>query len=455
MLKIKIILWSICLVALSHTAIAQGDMDDAFFDKHKSNVKAGADLLKKLKKSKNLQISDPKQAMDLATEATEKAKKMKLKKIEMIGHLQLSNLYNKEKNYTKAHAQCSDAEALGHSSNDNELLAIIYYQNAAIFNNQANIDEAYNYYSYALGYYQSQRNTKGMMHCNIEMGSISIARNKLEDAKVQLAEAKKLATTLADGASLNKINEKLNFCQITLDNQKKSNEMQGKVSQMQDEVGLMNSTLNLMKDSMQMTEREKKMLHQQMDMERNNQQQKLDLGQKQREIQELQLQEKESDKNVLIIILTMLGIVGILMSVQLRALTKARNNLQIALTELKETQSQLVMSEKLASLGKVTAGIAHELKNPLNFINNFAKLNYDLLHELHDPINDEERKAVIQLLQENTSKISEHGKRSDGIITNMLRHLDNVKSKPADFDFGKMVEETLYYFGSTTSGTII
>ncbi len=443
--KIKTILCSIFFIALCNTTIAQSELDDAFFEKQKPIGKAAAEILKKIKKSKNLQISDPKQALELATQATEKAKKLELKKLELIGHLQLSNIYNREKRYAKAIAQCSEAEALAHSTNDNELLAITYYQNATIYNNQAHPDEAFNYYKAALEQYQTLKNSKGMMHCNMEIGSIYITRSKLENAISHLILAKNFATTLTDGPSLNKINEKLQLCQTSLDNQKKTTEMQGKVSQMQGEVGLMNSALSLMKDSIQMTEREKKMLGIQMEMERNNQQQKLDLAQKQRELQELQIKEKEADKNVLVIILTMAGIVALLMVVQLRALTTARNKLQKTLTELKETQDQLVMSEKLASLGKVTAGIAHELKNPLNFINNFSLLNNDLHDELKSPISEEEKKAVIQLLQENTNKITEHGKRADGIITNMLRHLDNTKSPAADFDLDKMIEETLYY----------
>ncbi len=445
MYKTKYIFCAIFLLMLANVSLAQGDMDDAFFDKHKQSGKSGAEIIKKLKRSKNIQNSDLKQAIELATEATEKAKKQQLKKLEMIGNLQLSNLYDKDKKYIKAHAACSEAEALGHSLNEKELLAITYYQNATIYNNQALPDEAFNYYKTALEYYQSPKNSKGMMHCYMEIGSIYITKNKLEDAISQLTLAKNLATTLSDGSSLNKINEKLQLCQSSIDNQKKTNEMEGKVNKMQGVVGLMNSTLSLMKDSMQMTEREKQMLHNQMEMERNNQQQKLDLAQKQRELQELQIKEKEEDKNVLIIILAMAGIVGLLMFIQMRALTVARNKLQKTLTELKETQEQLVMSEKLASLGKVTAGIAHELKNPLNFINNFSKLNYDLLDELNNPSNEEGRKAVIQLLQENTNKITEHGKRADDIITNMLRHLDNVKSAPVDFDLDTMVSETLYY----------
>ncbi len=96
-----------------------------------------------------------------------------------------------------------------------------------------------------------------------------------------------------------------------------------------------------------------------------------------------------------------------------------------AYTELQATQSQLVQSEKMASLGELTAGIAHEIQNPLNFVNNFSEVNKELLAEMREEIengNLEEVKALAKDITGNEDKIMFHGKRADNIVKGMLQH---------------------------------
>ncbi|MBA4411576.1 MAG: two-component regulator propeller domain-containing protein [Bacteroidota bacterium] len=107
-----------------------------------------------------------------------------------------------------------------------------------------------------------------------------------------------------------------------------------------------------------------------------------------------------------------------------RELVQAKE-IEKAYTELKTTQSQLIQSEKMASLGELTAGIAHEIQNPLNFVNNFSEVNTELIQEMKDEIekgNLEVVKALANDIADNEEKINHHGKRADAIVKGMLQH---------------------------------
>ncbi len=117
-----------------------------------------------------------------------------------------------------------------------------------------------------------------------------------------------------------------------------------------------------------------------------------------------------------------------------------------AYSELKNTQSQLVQSEKMASLGELTAGIAHEIQNPLNFVNNFSEVNSELIAEMKQELikgNLEEAKNLANDIDENEKKIIFHGKRADSIVKGMLQHSRSSSGQKEPTDINALADEYL------------
>jgi two-component system, NtrC family, sensor kinase len=132
-------------------------------------------------------------------------------------------------------------------------------------------------------------------------------------------------------------------------------------------------------------------------------------------------------------------------------LFQQKETLQTTLADLKATQLQLIQKEKMASLGELTAGIAHEIQNPLNFVNNFSELNIELLSEVMELITNEsdlqEAKgnliSMLQSINENSKRITLHGNRADSIVKGMLQHSSSSSGEKQLTDFNAVVDEFL------------
>ncbi|MFI5155939.1 MAG: ATP-binding protein [Chitinophagales bacterium] len=138
-------------------------------------------------------------------------------------------------------------------------------------------------------------------------------------------------------------------------------------------------------------------------------------------------------------------------------LSNQKENLQTALEKLQATQSQLVQAEKMASLGEITAGIAHEIQNPLNFVNNFSEVNQELASEFKEDLKRSdipmtykvEWTQIIDNIEQNQEKINQHGKRADAIVKNMLQHSSISTGQKEPTDLNSMTDEylKLAYYG--------
>ena len=129
-----------------------------------------------------------------------------------------------------------------------------------------------------------------------------------------------------------------------------------------------------------------------------------------------------------------------------RLVQKQKDKLEETVDKLKSTQSQLIQAEKMASLGELTAGIAHEIQNPLNFVNNFSEVNTELIDEAEQEIikgNIEEAKIILNDIKENEQKINHHGKRADAIVKGMLQHSRSSNGVKEPTDINALCDEYL------------
>ncbi len=211
--------------------------------------------------------------------------------------------------------------------------------------------------------------------------------------------------------------------------------------------------LTKVKDTLYNDEKDKKLAFLQFNFEIQKKQTEIDLLTKDKTLKDLDLKTQTTVKNSLIAVLSLVILLVFILFRNYRIKDKTnalldsqKKELEKTLAELKTMQTQLVQSEKMASLGELTAGIAHEIQNPLNFVNNFSEVSSEMLDEMKEEMatgNAQQATAIADEVQRNLEKILYHGRRADAIVKGMLQHSRTSIGKKEPTDINGLADEYL------------
>jgi signal transduction histidine kinase len=379
-----------------------------------------------------------------AEQAYLKAVKLSIKKdlrnVELYAYTNLSSLYAKLKNWNKAYEFGMKAAELGGAFGDQGIKAASLSKAAVALANQNKFDEAVNLDRQAILLADSSNQPLNISQAYAAMGNIFFLQKKYKEA-IPYYEKNFQALKGSDiyGEGTGSSYKELSECY----------EKTGDYSK-----ALANFKIAAdIADSIKRKENIRKATELSMNFEFEKK-------------QEIQAAEKKRQDEIARTKQTAL-LVGLILAASLalvalngylnkkkvnRLLLLQKQKTETALNELEAAQAQLIQSEKMASLGELTAGIAHEIQNPLNFVNNFSEISTELVDEMNDELNDgnfDEARSISKNIQQNLEKINHHGKRADAIVKGMLMHSRKNTEEKTPTDINALCDEylRLSYYG--------
>ncbi|HVE60549.1 MAG TPA: tetratricopeptide repeat protein, partial [Chitinophagaceae bacterium] len=379
-------------------------------------------------------MDDTIRAKQLLFEAVRLAKNEKLKNVELYAYSNLANLYSKKREIQKSYEFALKAASLGKEMGDYGIQAASLSKAAEALGDMKKFPEAETLAKQAITIADSSSQTFNIYQANAAMGLILKQQEKYKEAIPFLEKSVAVleATDLYNEASGTTYNN-LSVCYEKTGNFSKALSFY--------------KTSAEIKDSVRSRDNIRKATELSMNYEFD----------KKQEAQRIEQKNKDAitrDRQLALTIvfgLAFISAIGAFIAYRNKQkanfqLQKQKGEIQTTLTKLKETQAQLIQSEKMASLGELTAGIAHEIQNPLNFVNNFSDVNRELIEEMKEELqggNMEGAIAIANNIAENEEKLNHHGKRADAIVKGMLQHSSNGTGQKEPTDINKLADEYL------------